>query len=65
MNLSSHQHTVIALFIVIIILRLYQGNKFGTFWAALNGSSPLPAAKPAPTTIISITPNNVPQKPTA
>jgi hypothetical protein len=58
MNVSAHQHTVLALFIVIIILRLYQNNKMGKFWDALNGNK----ATPAPTKQPVVAPTNVPAK---
>ena len=35
--MNPHQHTILALFIIIIFLRVYQAGKIQSFWGALNG----------------------------
>jgi hypothetical protein len=63
MKPNAHQHTVLALFIVIIVLRLYQNNKLGKFWDALNGNkATVPAATPTTKQPV-VAPTSTPVKP--
>ena len=50
--MTGPQHTILALFIIIIFLRVYQAGKIQSFWSALNGAK---VATATPTTAQSTT----------